>query len=62
MKIKWGNVILLAIFMLACLNLGYVFVTLCTSLACLTWYGVIDTILSLFVASLIGEYLNEQMQ
>lgn len=62
MKIKWGNVFLLAIFMLACLNLGYVFVTLCTTLASLTWYGIADTLLSLFVASMIGEYLNEQMQ
>ena len=62
MKIKWGNVILLAIFMLSVLNLGYVFITLCTSLASLTWYGVVETILSLFVASFIGEYLNEEMQ
>ncbi len=62
MKIKWGNVILLAIFMLNVLNLGYVFITLCTSLASLTWYGVVETILSLFVASFIGEYLNEEMQ
>lgn len=62
MKIKWGNVFLLAIFMLACLNLGYVFVTLCTTLASLTWMGLLTTGISLLVASFIGEYLNEQMQ
>ena len=61
MKIKWKNVLLLAIFMLACLNLGYVFVTLCTTLASLTWMGILTTCLSLLVASMIGEYLNEEM-
>lgn len=62
MKIKWGNVILLAIFMLSVLNLGYTFVTLCTTLASLTWMGVLTTGISLLVASFIGEYLNEEMQ
>lgn len=62
MRIKWGNVFLLAIFMLSCLNLGYVFVTLCTTLASLTWYGVATTSISLLIASIIGDYLYEQMQ
>ena len=62
MKIKWGNVILLAIFMLACLNLGYVFVTLCTSLATLTWYGLLETMFSLFIASFIGNYFIDEME
>jgi hypothetical protein len=62
MKIKWKNVILLAIFMLSVLNLGYTFVTLCTTLASLTWMGILTTGLSLLVASMIGEYLIDEMQ
>lgn len=62
MKIKWGNVFLLAIFMLSVLNLGYVFIKLCWSIASLTWFGVVTTLISLMLASVIGEYLIDEMQ
>lgn len=62
MKIKWGNVFLLAIFMLSVLNLGYVFIKLCWSIASLSWFGVVTTLISLMLASVIGEYLIDEMQ
>lgn len=62
MKIKWGNVFLLAIFMLSVLNLGYVFIKLCWSIASLSWFGVVTTLISLMLASVIGEYLMDEMQ
>ncbi len=62
MKIKWGNVILAALFIASCLDLGYVFLKLCFSLACLSWFGVVTTLTSLTIASTVGEYLYDQMQ
>lgn len=62
MKIKWGNVILALLFVASCLDLGYVFLKLCFSLAGLTWFGVITTLTSLTIVSTVGEYLYEQMQ
>lgn len=62
MKIKWGNVFLLVIFILSVLNLGYVFIKLCWSIASLSWFGVVTTLFSLMLASVIGEYLIDEMQ
>lgn len=62
MKIKWGNVTLAVLFIASCLDLGYVFLKLCFSLAGLTWFGVITTLTSLTIVSTVGEYLYEQMQ
>lgn len=62
MKIKWGNVILALLFTASCIDLGYVFLKLCFSLAGLTWFGVITTLTSLTIVSTAREYLYEQMQ
>ena len=62
MKIKWGNVILAVLFIASCLDLGYVFLKLCFSLAGLSCFGVVTTLTSLTIASTVGEYLYDQMQ
>lgn len=62
MKIKWGNVILAALFITSCLDLGYVFLKLCFSITGLTWFGVVTTLTSLTIASTVGEHLYVQMQ
>ena len=62
MKRKYKNTIALALFIVSAIDLGYVFFTLCWSIAGLTWFGVITTLLSLTIASTTGEYLYDQMQ
>lgn len=61
MKIKWGNIFLLLLFMALCLDLIYVFFKLCFSLATLTLFGLITTILSLMAVNVIGKYLYNEM-
>lgn len=62
MKRKYKNTIALALFIVSAIDLGYVFLKLCWSIAGLSWFGVITTLLSLTIASTTGEYLYDQMQ
>ncbi len=62
MKRKYKNMILSVLFIVSCIDLGYVFLKLCWSIAGLSWFGVVTTLLSLTIASTTGEYLYEQMQ
>ena len=62
MKRKYKNIILSVLFIVSCIDLGYVFLKLCWSIAGLSWFGVVTTLLSLTIASTTGEYLYEQMQ
>lgn len=62
MRIKWENVILLTLFIFSCIDLGYIFIKLCWSIASLSFFGVITTLLSLTIFSTVGEYLYEEMQ
>ena len=62
LKIKWGNVILLILFIISTIDLGYVFIKVCWSIASLSLFGVITTLLSLTIFSTVGEYLYEEMQ
>ena len=62
MKRKYKNMIILALFLASCIDLGNVFLKLCWSIAGLSWFGVITTLLSLTIASTAGEYLYAQMQ
>ena len=62
MKRKYRNMILLALFIASCIDLGYVFLKLCWSIAGLSWFGVITTLLSFTIASTTGEWLYDQMQ
>ena len=61
-RIKWGNVILLILFLVSCIDLGYIFIKLCWSIASLSWFGVVTTLLSLTIFSTVGEHLYEEMQ
>ncbi len=61
-RVKWLNVLLSMLFIASCLDLGYVFIKICFSIASLTWFGVITTLLSLTIVSVVGEYLYDQMQ
>lgn len=62
MKRKYRNMILLALFIASCIDLGYVFLKLCWSIAGLSWFGVVTTLLSFTIASTTGEWLYDQMQ
>lgn len=62
MKRKYKNMIALVLFIASSIDLGYVFLKLCWSIAGLSWFGVITTLLSLTIASTVGEYLYDQMQ
>lgn len=62
MRIKWGNVILAIIFVISCLVVLKDAVTIATSLASFTLYGVITNVLALGLINFTGEYLYEQMQ
>ena len=62
MKRKYKNMIALVLFVISSIDLGYVFIKVCWSIAGLTWFGVITTLLSLTIASTTGEYLYDQMQ
>lgn len=62
MKRKYKNMIALVLFAISSIDLGYVFIKVCWSIAGLTWFGVITTLLSLTIASTAGEYLYDQMQ
>ena len=61
-RIKWGNVGVLVMFMICSLLLINDFITIATSTASLTYYGVITEILALIVMDLCGEYLYDEMQ
>lgn len=62
MKRKYKNMIALVLFIASSIDLGYVFLNLCWSIAGLSWFGVITTLLSLTIASTAEEYLYDQMQ
>ena len=62
MKRKYKNMIALALFIVSAIDLGYVFLKLCWSIASLSYFGVVTTLLSLTIASTAGEYLYDQMQ
>lgn len=62
MKRKYRNMILLTLFIASCIDLGYVFLKLCWSIAGLSWFGVVTTLLSFTIASITGEWLYDQMQ
>lgn len=61
-RIKWGNVGVLVMFIICSLLLINDFITIATSTASLTYYGVITEILALIVMDLCGEYLYDEMQ
>lgn len=60
--IKWGNVGVLVMFVICSLLLINDFITIATSTASLTYYGVITEILALIVMDFCGEYLYDEMQ
>lgn len=62
MRRKYKNMIILVLFIVSCIDLGHVFLKLCWSIAGLSWFGVVTTLLSLTIASTTGEYLYDQMQ
>lgn len=62
MKRKIKNMIILTLFIVSCIDLIYVFFNLCWSIAGLSLFGVITTLLSLTIASTTGEYLYDEMQ
>ncbi len=61
-RMKWGNIGVLVMFMICSLLLINDFITIATSTASLTYYGVITEILALIVMDLCGEYLYDEMQ
>lgn len=61
-RIKWGNVGVLVMFIICSLLLINDFITIATSTASLTYYGVITEILALIVMDFCGEYLYDEMQ
>lgn len=62
MRIKWGNVMLLILFIVSAIDLAYVFIKVCWSLTSLNTYGLLTTLLSLTIFGTVGEYLYEEMQ
>lgn len=61
-RIKWGNIGILAMFIICSLLAITDFITLATSTASLTYYGAITGILALIVMDFCGEYLYDEMQ
>lgn len=61
-RIKWGNIGVLAMFMVSTLLIVSDFITLATSMASLTYYGIVTGILALIVMDICGEYLYDKMQ
>ena len=61
-RIKWGNVGVLVMFVICSLLLINDFITIATSTASLTYYGVITEILALIVMDFCGDYLYDEMQ
>lgn len=61
-RIKWGNIGILAMFIICSLIVINDFITIATSKAILTYYGVITEILALIVMDFCGEYLYDEMQ
>lgn len=61
-RIKWGNVGVLAMFIVCTLLIVSDFITLATSMASLTYYGAVTGILALIVMDFCGEYLIDEMQ
>lgn len=61
-RIKWGNIGVLAMFIICGLLVINDFIILATSTASLTYYGAITLILALVVMSFCGEYLYDEMQ
>lgn len=61
-RIKWGNIGVLAMFIVCSLLVISDFITLATSTASLTYYGATTLILALVVMSFCGEYLYDEMQ
>ena len=61
-RMKWGNIGVLVMFMICSLLLINDFITIATSTASLTYYGVITEILALIVMDFCGDYLYDEMQ
>ena len=61
-RIKWGNIGVLAMFIVCGLLVMSDCITLATSTASFTLYGAITGILALGVMDLCGEYLYDEMQ
>lgn len=61
-RMKWGNIGVLVMFVICSLLLINDFITIATSTASLTYYGVITEILALIVMDFCGEYLYDEMQ
>lgn len=61
-RIKWGNIGVLAMFMVSTLLIVSDFITLATSMASLTYYGIVTGIFALIVMDICGEYLYDKMQ
>lgn len=61
-RIKWGNIGVLAMFIICSVLVISDLITLATSLASLTYYGAVTEILALIVMSFCGEYLYDEMQ
>ena len=61
-RIKWGNIGVLVMFIICSLLLINDFITIATSTASLTYYGVITEILALIVMDFCGDYLYDEMQ
>ncbi len=61
-RIKWGNVGVLAMFIICNLLVISDFITLVTSRASLTYYGAVTGILALIIIDFCGEYLYDEMQ
>lgn len=61
-RIKWGNIVLILLFVICAVDLLKSAFTLATSLASLTFIGVAIAFLELFTISNIGDYLYEQIK
>lgn len=61
-RIKWGNVIILAIFIVSVLFVINDFITLTINLASLTYYGFATEILALLLIDICGEHLYDEMR
>lgn len=59
-RIKWTNLLFILLFLASCIDLGYVYIKICWSIASLSFFGVATTLLSLTIFSVVGEYLYDE--
>lgn len=59
-RVNWLNVFLILLFIASAIDLGSVFIKLCWSIASLTWFGVVTTLASITIFSVVGEYLYDE--